>query len=111
MDNKITLTNIERDLFFMQIFLGLYYLHIKHIIHNDLKPSNIFITEIKLEGIEEPIRILKIGDFGISKSFDQMKRTDSLAGKTTVAYKAPEVIAEQPSTSKVDIWALGIISY
>ena len=40
-----------------------------------------------------------------------MKTNSTLESKTTPAYTAPEVINEQPSTSKVDMWALGIILY
>lgn len=71
-------------------------MHSNNIIHKDLKPSNIFISEIEKtkDGKKLKIKILKIGDFGISKSFDDLKRTDTLTGKTTPAYKAPEVIDE-----------------
>jgi serine/threonine protein kinase len=34
-----------------------------------------------------------------------------LSGKTTPAYMAPELIAQKPSTTKVDMWALGVIIY
>jgi serine/threonine protein kinase len=34
-----------------------------------------------------------------------------LAGLTTPAYKAPEMIDEKPSTTKVDMWALGVMFY
>jgi eukaryotic-like serine/threonine-protein kinase len=34
-----------------------------------------------------------------------------LAGLTTPAYMAPEMIDEKPSTTKVDMWALGVIFY
>ena len=34
-----------------------------------------------------------------------------MSGKTTPAYMAPEMIAEKPSTTKVDMWALGVIIY
>ncbi len=44
------------------ILLGLHYLHSKGIIHRDLKPENIFIGELN-----NGMKILKIGDFGISK--------------------------------------------
>jgi serine/threonine protein kinase len=32
-------------------------------------------------------------------------------GLTSPAYKAPEMIKEKPSTTKVDMWALGVILY
>ena len=34
-----------------------------------------------------------------------------MSGKTTPAYMAPEMIAEKQSTTKVDMWALGVIIY
>jgi NIMA (never in mitosis gene a)-related kinase 1/4/5 len=37
--------------------------------------------------------------------------TSTLGGQTTPAYQAPEVIKGEEATSKVDVWALGIILY
>jgi serine/threonine protein kinase len=76
-----------------------------------LKPANILIDE--LPGGE---KILKIGDFGIAKvDIQEMKKKFSatLGDKTTPAYAAPETMGKdnQESTSKVDMWALGIILY
>ena len=55
-----------------------------------------------------------MGDFGISK-FDlfSIKRTltQTLGLETTPAYVAPEVIKGEASSTKADIWALGIIFY
>ena len=34
-----------------------------------------------------------------------------MSGLTTPAYMAPEMIAEKQSTTKVDMWALGVILY
>ncbi len=57
--------------YFTMILLGLNYLHSNHIAHRDLKPGNIFI-----QGLPEELHIIKIGDFGVSKSnLDEMKKT------------------------------------
>jgi serine/threonine protein kinase len=91
------------------ILMGLNFLHSKGIIHRDLKPANIFI-----EKVSGKIDILKIGDFGISKiEIDEFTKTNSttLGERTTAAYVSPEVLYNQPTTTKVDIWALGVILY
>ena len=60
------------------------------------------------------LRILKIGDFGISKvdmtAFAKQTST-GLQGGTTPAYKSPEVIKGKVPTEKADVWAAGIILY
>lgn len=73
-----------------------------------MKPGNILIDELR-----GGMKILKIGDFGISKiDLNTLKQTLTTFGfDTTPAYKAPEVLKDQQPTSKVDIWALGIILY
>jgi len=94
--------------YFAMILLGLDFLHSKNIFHRDLKPANILISE-HINGE----KLLCIGDFGISKyDLDTLKQTQTKLGfNTTPLYKAPEVINMNEPTSKVDIWALGIIFY
>jgi serine/threonine protein kinase len=88
------------------ILIGLHYLHSKYIIHRDLKPENILINKITGGG-----EILVIGDFGLSKDLYNIRMTKTLEGLTSPAYMAPEMILKKASTSKVDMWALGVILY
>ena len=89
MANKGNFTEEEALEFFLMILLGLDYLHSQHIFHRDLKPGNIFVHEL-----ENGMKILWIGDFGISKSeLETMKHQQQTFGfDTTPLYKAPEVI-------------------
>ena len=76
-------------------------LHRLHIVHRDLKPENILI----LDGI------IKISDFGFSKILD--KKDDQLLYSYlgTPLYCSPQILMNQPYTSKTDVWSLGVILY
>lgn len=72
----------------------------KHkIIHRDIKPQNILVSD---EGT------YKLGDFGVSKTLDH---TASGTRIGTFAFMAPEVYANQKYNSIADIYSLGIVLY
>ncbi len=62
MNNQKSFTEDEALEYFTMILLSLDFLHSKNIVHNNLKPSNIFIDELA-----DGKKILQIGDFDISK--------------------------------------------
>lgn len=78
------------------------YLKDNLILHRDLKPGNIFMTEDN---------DVKIGDFGLSiklRKGDYKRRT--LCG--TPSFMAPEIWMKDCGYSfEADVWALGIICY
>ncbi|XP_062485508.1 interferon-induced, double-stranded RNA-activated protein kinase isoform X2 [Pezoporus occidentalis] len=81
---------------FLQILEGVKYIHSKGLIHRDLKPQNIFISD------EDKI---KIGDFGLVTSVT----CENLTGNTgTKSYMAPEQFGDRYG-KEVDIYALGLI--
>ena len=51
--------------------------------------------------------ILKISDFGTSRTWGEQSTCMSFAG--TVAWMAPEVIRNEPCNEKVDIWSFGVL--
>ncbi len=86
--------------YFIQISLGIIYLHSKKILHRDLKSMNIFLTKNN---------DVRIGDLGVAKVLQ-----DTLFAKTYIGtpyYLSPEICEELPYNEKSDIWALGCILY
>ncbi len=84
---------------------ALAYTHKKGIIHRDVKPANILLTES-----DDPM----LTDFGIAKIVDaaearQMTLTGSIIG--TPEYMAPEQYTRTKFDKRVDIYALGIVLY
>lgn len=112
-----TIAEREARSIVMQVVSALKYLNeIKPpVIHYDLKPGNILLTEGNVCGE------IKITDFGLSKVMDEenynpdhgMDLTSQGAG--TYWYLPPEcfVVGKNPPkiSSKVDVWSVGVIFY
>ena len=88
---------------FTQLAHGLRDMHKVGLVHRDLKLMNIFMTD------SSPMPRVKIGDLGLACKLAQGEVIVKKAG--TFAFMAPEVILNQPTDSKSDIWSLGIILY
>ena len=71
----------------------------KNIIHRDIKPQNIFISEAGE---------YKLGDFGIAKTTE---RTTTGTKTGTYRFMAPEVYNSRPYGAAVDIYSLGLVLY
>jgi serine/threonine-protein kinase len=95
----------------LQVARALAVAHGRGVIHRDLKPDNIFISN---EGGE---RLVKVLDFGVAKRVDALAA--STAPKThtglllgTPYYMSPEQALGEPGLdARSDIWSLGIIAY
>ena len=99
-DNK-PFTEPEILDYFTQICLALKHIHEKKIIHRDLKSGNIFLMKSGL---------VKLGDFGISKGFQNtMDKAKTMVG--TPYYLSPEILENKPYDAKSDIWSLGVLLY
>ena len=91
----------KRLLLFLHICEAVAYAHTNLVVHLDLKPSNILLTESGT---------VKLLDFGTSK----LIQSDSLLTTTlmaTPAYASPEQLRNEPVSTASDIYALGAILF
>ena len=82
--------------YFVDILLGLSFLHERNEVHMNIKPENVLITT---EGT------CKLADFGMAK-LAAMSSTQSVLGAPR--YTAPEALRGAKST-KADVWSIGVV--
>ncbi len=83
-----------------EIASALAYAHRAGIIHGDVKPSNIRVTE------EDKVKLV---DFGVARFASQVSGSDRVLG--TPAYLSPEQIEGRKQDSRSDLFSLGIVLY
>lgn len=86
-----------------QIALALGAAHKKGIIHRDIKPHNILISN---EG-----RVVKVADFGIAKAVSNTTVTNIGSVIGSVHYFSPEQAKGKFVTNSADLYSLGIVLY
>uniref|UniRef100_A0A667FEL0 non-specific serine/threonine protein kinase n=1 Tax=Lynx canadensis TaxID=61383 RepID=A0A667FEL0_LYNCA len=87
---------------FVQISLGLKYIHDRKILHRDIKAQNIFLSKNGM--------VAKLGDFGIARVLNNsMELARTCIG--TPYYLSPEICQNKPYNNKTDIWSLGCVLY
>ncbi|KAF4355351.1 hypothetical protein CsatB_025477 [Cannabis sativa] len=90
----------------MDAAFGMEYLHLKNIVHFDLKCDNLLVN---LRDPERPV--CKVGDFGLSR----IKRNTLVSGgvRGTLPWMAPELLNGSSSrvSEKVDVFSFGIVMW
>ncbi len=94
LDGKST---AERLSLFIQLCNALEYAHGRLVLHGDIKPANVLLTET-----DE----LKLVDFGVAGLLSEVQSTER--APMTLAYAAPEQIAGEPSSVRTEIYSLGL---
>ncbi|MDA7746887.1 protein kinase [Psychromonas sp.] len=92
--------------------LALIHAHSENIVHSDLKPGNVFVTDAG---------VAKIFDFGIARAVAKIDRSNNEKDRTvfdagnlgalTPAYASREMLLGQTPDVRDDIYALGCIAY
>jgi serine/threonine-protein kinase len=85
-----------------QVAEALWAAHERGVIHRDIKPQNILITDMGH---------LKVTDFGIARaaSAATISATNTVFG--TAGYLSPEQALGEPATPRSDLYSLGIVLY
>ena len=81
---------------------ALQYAHSQGILHRDMKPENIMITE---QGVA------KLMDFGLARMLGQPRQTQDGVIVGTVAYVAPEIALGKGADPRSDLYSLGAVLY
>ena len=86
--------------YMFQLRDGLKYLIDHSVIHRDLKPQNILLTDDY---------ILKITDFGLARYYNNDNMITTICGSPL--YMAPEILKKKKYSIKSDLWSVGVILY
>lgn len=86
----------------IQVGRGLAHAHEHHVVHGDIKPSNIILTSSG---------VAKIVDFGLSRKVGKDAATQTVSFAGTLPYLSPEQARGGLVNELTDVWSLGVLAY
>ncbi len=84
------------------IAAGLDHLHMRGLVHLDVRPENVVVT---------PDGVVKLVDFGIAQTSGTVQESAEGVAPDSIAYVAPEQTCGEPVTAATDVYALGCVVY
>jgi serine/threonine-protein kinase len=81
---------------------GLDYAHRNGVVHRDVKPGNLLVSEAET---------VKLADFGIARATDQSSITQVGSVLGTAAYLSPEQARGEEAGPQADLYSLGVVTY
>jgi serine/threonine protein kinase len=81
---------------------GLDYAHRNGVVHRDVKPGNLLVSDAE---------VVKLADFGIARAMGQSSITQVGSVLGTAAYLAPEQARGEEAGPRADIYSLGVVAY
>ncbi|KAK3997301.1 putative calcium/calmodulin-dependent protein kinase [Cladorrhinum sp. PSN332] len=90
---------------FRDLILGIEYLHSQGVVHRDIKPDNLLLTEDD---------IMKVVDFGVSEMFEKTEEMRTAKSAGSPAFLPPELCIVRHgdvSGKAADIWSMGVSLY
>jgi cyclin-dependent kinase 12/13 len=100
LDRGIRFTGPQVKQLMKQICQGLAFIHSQHVMHRDVKCSNILLNA---QGV------VKLADFGMGTRFEPNVALNPSKTVVTRWYRAPELLLGGPYTEAIDMWAAGCV--
>jgi len=85
-----------------QVLAALSYAHKQNVIHRDIKPANMMLT---------PNGAIKLMDFGIARSGNDLGLTVTGTTVGSLAYMSPEQVKCAPIDARSDLYSVGVSLY
>ena len=88
---------------FCQISLAVEFLHDLRIVHRDIKPQNLLLSDSG--------EVALLADFGLATQMEKDDESFEICEVGTPYYTAPEMINAEPCSCPVDNWSLGVVLF